>query len=703
MPQAVAAWVAAKATALVAAHTGSLMVAQAVYAVAYYGTQIAITVAVSAVVQAAVGTPDIETAKGSKKQGIPPRIRGYGRRKLGGYYALWEAEGSKAFDVVYICEGPIEAIDEIWSHDHVLTIDGSGFVVASPEYGGGSGDLIHIESRLGSVPETPYSNIITLLPTIWTEDHRGDGVVSLGCDYRHVKKENLMSDYPDGDPSWSITGRLACIWDPREETQDRENPATWPTASANIGQQILDFCLHPTGMAMDWATEIAPAIDHWIGEIDICDEPIPLAAGGTEPRYWGSGYYAIPADPQETLNKMLAACDGRMLKDQHGVWRLWVGKYRAPTVTLADADIADYDIEGDAQAFDAVNEIVPKYVSEPYNWTLVDTTAWRAQTAIDRIGRVVSSDLALEWSNSGPMTRRVAKASLRRQQAPLRGSLVGKLSAAEALGQRWIAVDLPDLGLPGAVLEMTGPGRLAFSRGAVELTFALADPTAWDWDAATEEAGGDLVERPPVAALDPPTIDSVTPFEASLGTVAGVRLTVVGEGPDRDDLTWFVRWRVTGTDSWNVGEVTDETAGVGFTGDSGFVASVASLDVALGYQTGGGSQLWSATSVVDTSVTPAALPPAMPTGLSAIDNGTTPDGATVQWNNGSDVTDAVVYIGGPSDAFPGTGNSGDLAATPGTTQSHNYLASAGSYRIWVTNKNAAGESDPAGPVAVTVV
>ena len=93
----------------------------------------------------------------------------------------------------------------------------------------------------------------------------------------------------------------------------------------------------------------------------------------------------------------------------------------------------------------------------------------------------------------------------------------------------------------------------------------------------------------------------------------------------------------------------------------------------------------------------------MPTGLSAVDNATTPDGATVGWNNGANVTDAVVYIGGASDAFPGTGNSGDLTATPGTTQNHNYLASAGSYRIWVTNKNAAGESDPAGPVAVTVV
>jgi len=596
MADTIGEWVANAAAAAASDQGASAFVVDVVSALAYVATTVAVDMAVNAALKAAQGTPDIETAKGSKKQPIPPRIRGYGRRKLGGYYALWEAKGSSAFDVVYICDGPIEAIDQVWSHDHVLTIGSGGYVAGSADYGGGANDLIRVQSRLGIVPETHYAQIQTAVPTLWTSNCRGDGVVSLGCDYRHAKKENLAADYPNGDPSWSITGRLSRIWDPRDEDQDREDPTTWPTASANIGLQILDFCLHETGMGMDWATEIAPAIDHWIGEFDICDEDIPLAAGGTEKRYWGSGYYAVPADPQEMLDKLLAACDGRLLKDQHGVWRLWVGKYRAPTVTLTDEDIADYDIEGDAQAFDAVNEIVPKFVSEAANWTLVDTTAWRDETAVDRIGRVVSSDLPLECSNSGPMSRRVAKAVLRRQQSPFRASLTGKLSAADALGQRWIAADLPDLGLTGVVLEMTSGGQLTFSRGSVSLSVVAADPTAWDWDAATEEDSGELGSRPVAEALDPPTIAAVTGFFESLGGTDGLRLLVTGSGPDRADLTWWIRWRVDGATSWVTGEVTDTAAGASFNGASGFVSADVLLDVQLGYETARSGIQWSDTT-----------------------------------------------------------------------------------------------------------
>ena len=596
MAEAIATFVASAAASVAAEAGASATVVAVVEAVAYVATYVAVTVGVSAAVKAAQGTPDIETAKGSKKQPIPPRIRAYGRRKLGGYYTLWEAKESKAFDVVYICDGPIEAVEQIWSHDHVLTVGPTGFVAGSPEYGGGAGDLIHVESRLGAVPETAYAAIVAGVPTLWGNACRGDGVASLGCDYRHAKKENLLADYPDNEPSWSITGRLSRIWDPRQPAQDRLNPATWPTAGANIGLQILDFCLHATGMAMDWATEIAPAIEHWKGEFDICDENIPLAAGGTEKRYWGSGYYAVPADPQEFLDKLLAACDGQLLKDQHGVWRLWVGKYRAPTVTLTDEDIADYDIEGDAQAFDAVNEIVPKYVSEPHNWTLVDAAGWRDQVAIDRIKRTVSSDLALECCNSGPMARRIGKAVLRRQQSSFRAALVGKLSAANALGQRWIAADLPDLGLTGVVLEMTAAGRMAFSRGAVELSVVAADPTAWDWNAATEEAGSVLVSRPPAVILAPPTISTVTGFFESVGGSDGVRLRVAGSGPDRTDLTWWVRWRPVGATSWVTEEITDDAPGAPFNGETGFVTADVPLDVQLAYETGRSGQQWSATT-----------------------------------------------------------------------------------------------------------
>jgi hypothetical protein len=699
MPQ-VAAWVAAKATAVVAGATTSLAAAQTVYAVAYYGTQLAITVGLSALASSLQGTPDSDAVQGSKKQPVPPRIRGAGRRKMGGWYVLWEAKDNQAFDVLYVMEGPIEAVQQVWSHDKVLTLDGSQNVVGSPEYGGGSGDLIHVDWRLGASTETAYSAITSALPDVWPSTCRGDGVVSLGADYKHAKKENLLSDFPNGDPDWSVTVLMNPVWDPRDEGADREDPSTWGGTKSNLALLILDHCLHATGMAMDWETEIAPAIAHWMGEADICDEDIPLAAGGTEKRYWGSYYCAIPADPQEALDKLLAACDGKLLKDQHGVVRLWVGKYRAPTVTLTDADIVDYDIAGDPAAFDACNEIVPRFVSEAENWTLVDTTAWRDEADIARRGKELSMDLPLECAHSGPLARRVGKAVLRRQQAPLRGTLQARLSAVEALGHRWIAVDLPDLGLDGAVLEVETGGRISFSRGAVDFSFVLGDPQAYDWNAATEEQSVDLTPRPPIVALDPPEIDTVTPFAASLGSVDGVRLAIEGSGPDRDDLTWFVRWRETGEDSWSVGEVADEAAGSPFIGSSGFVAAVASLDVAIGFQTGAGSTLWSATVTADTSVAPPPAVVPVPSGLVIGMVGsdvrvsfsiTAHHGRVLRALSTEDFEDAVDV-------------SGELTAPPGVLIQFDDLApTAATYRYWAAAENIDDvPSDPAGPVEITV-
>ena len=139
MALAIAQFVAQR-VAHAALHAGANAAQAAVVAaVSYVATAVTVQAATNAVLKAAAGTPDIETVKGSKKQAIPPRIRGHGRRKMGGYYTLWEAKGSNAYDVVYFCDGPIEAIEQIWSHDHVLTVDaGTGFVAGSPDYGGGA-------------------------------------------------------------------------------------------------------------------------------------------------------------------------------------------------------------------------------------------------------------------------------------------------------------------------------------------------------------------------------------------------------------------------------------------------------------------------------------------------------------------------------------------------------------------------------------
>lgn len=704
----VAAWVATAVTSAVGA-TG--VVGTAVYATAYTATSLAIAAGANALVQAAVGTPDIESAKGSLKQAIPPRVRGYGRRRIGGYYVLWAAKANYAYDVIALHHGRIEAVEQVWLHDKIVSLTGGRWVVGSPEYGGGNSDLIHVDWRLGLATETAYAPMVAALSGsgLWTTNHRGDEIASLGADYHHGKRENLLDDFQQGDPKWSVTARLSPVWDPRDESQDMGDPGApyqdawgW-TASGNIAQQILDFCRHPDGMAMDYETEIAPALAHWMGEMDICDEEIPLAGGGTEPRYHGSIYFALADDPQNTLDKLLAACDGRLIRDAEGVTRLWVGKYREPTVWLTDDDFADYDIEGDAAAFDAANEIVPSFVSEGHKWSLIEATPWRNEDDIALRNKVMSKPLVLEAVNSAPHARRLAKRESRRQLAPLRGSLVGRLSCIRAIGQRWVGIDLADLELEAFVVEIEKGGVTSFANRTVTLPFAAADATADAWNPETDEDGsGDTPTAPPVEVTDPPTIDTVTVFADLVAPgVEGFRLHVEGTGPDRDDLTWNIRWRVTGSTSWTTAEVTDVAAGAGFEGDSGFVVADADLDVQIGFVTGGGTVLWSATESVSTASgapSPATLLDATPGD---------PGEAVVTWRNSisGNFDRARVWAAASGTAFgSATDVSGEVYGSPGGLATFTVaLLSAGAKDIWVTCEDAAGlASAPVGPATVTV-
>lgn len=567
----------------------------------YYGAQIAVAIGTGYAAQALQGTPELEASKANLKQTMPPRIDAYGRRRLGGAYLLWEAKGKTAYDVIAVKDGPMEAVEEVWLKDQKLTFVGGGtqgFVANRAEYGGGTdNNLIKVEWRNGTASPAPYADHVSALGAegIWTNNHLARGITTIGARYSYGKRDSLAADYPIGfDLQFSLVGRMRPVWDPRDPLQSRTNPATWKAGCdaegrGNIGLYILDFCLRAEGMAMDYETEIAPAIEHWKGEIDICKEAVPLKTGGTEPRYWGSVHFAYADDPQETLDKLRAACDGKMLRDADGVWRLWVGKVRAPTIHLTDDDIADYDVQLDAAGFDVVNVVQPTFESEAHGWTMVEAPASRDEADILARGREFSSPLPLAAVNSASQSQRLAKRARLRLTTELRGSLTGRLSAARALGHRWIRLTLADLDLDGAVVEQETGGRIAFSRGAAHIPFALVPPGMDAWDAATEEgSSGVAPDRAEPSSLLPPTIASLTTFAADAGSGAGVRLRVIPEGPADPDLTWHLGWRVKGAAAWVEGQLADGDPTPGVLLETGLVPVDQIIQVRVAYENGAG-------------------------------------------------------------------------------------------------------------------
>lgn len=452
--------------------------------------------------------------------------------------------------------------------------------------------------------------------------------------------------------------------------------------------------------ALDVTLTAPVGADHSIGER--ASWAVHASAPVTEPRY-EIGFWFERTTPAKTLIKtFVAAANGHFSIARNGAIVIRCGHYETPTIWFGEQEIIDWSFNPGPLPDEVINSLTLAFTDPNAAYLTADTDPWSDADDIELRGLERASDFAPVGVQSNGQVRRLGKALLAQLNAP-DGTFRTPLSARRGLGHRYVGMRNPECAdLAEAVLEILET-NIDFATASIIWSYRLANANDFSWSAAAEEGVGPISGGQGGAAVDgPPTIDAVSVSFQSTGTGGvGPRLHIEGSGPDRGDLSWFVRIRVTGDTSWTVYEITDTDATDGFEGDSPFVPAVASLDLQLGYQTGGGTLVWSTTDTVDTE--PSAGVPGAPTSLAAVDNATTPDGATVSWSNAADVTHARVYHGGPSDSFPGLGDSGDLAATPGTAQSVNYLLAAGSYRIWVVNKNGAGYGPAAGPATVTVV
>ncbi|MFD2430969.1 hypothetical protein ACFSUK_28705 [Sphingobium scionense] len=178
-----------------------------------------------------------------------------------------------------------------------------------------------------------------------------------------------------------------------------------------------------------------------------------------------------------------------------------------------------------------------------------------------------------------------------------------------------------------------------------------------------------------------------------------MRITV--DGFDRDDVTWYARWRITTDTTWVPQEYTDIDPGPAAVLLTNLVPTDVSIDVAVSYGVGDGRRSeWSAIESVSTST--AALAPSPPASVS----GTGGTGqATIQWTNSSsaNLSYSRVYRNSTNTIVGAALASGDLPSAPGATQSYVDTIAAGTYYYFVRAFSASGaQSGAVGTSAVTV-
>lgn len=426
---------------------------------------------------------------------VEPRKRTYGRCLVESVLAELKVQFPTGDGVLYaasmIASGEIDAIEEHRINDQVVRIDGTGQVTYPGVWNDNS--RVALEYHLGTDSQAASPFLIAAFPGRWTAQHQLRGIAYTVGKFNGVPLEDFATVYQAGVPNYKAIIRGAKVWDPRDEDQDADLPATW-TWTQNAALIILDYLKHDDGMRL--SRDLVEAdLDTWIDQANICDEEIDLIGGGTEARYRLSGEYRFTDPPKDVLRRMLDAVDGRLYLNEDSAIVLEVGRFVTPTEdeTFTDSDIISYSgMRRGAPKTELTNEIRATYTSPGHDFLVQEAVPLRDETSIARDG-LQTVTLELEWCPSHSQAKRIMKAQSFRLNPDWMGTVVTNARGLGLLNKRYMDLTISDLGIAGPFCILSQD--IDFLTGQCTFGVVSFPSTAYDW-AATEEGDSPEFEKP---------------------------------------------------------------------------------------------------------------------------------------------------------------------------------------------------------------
>jgi len=318
---------------------------------------------------------------------IAPHEYVYGKVRKGGVRTYIEATGSanKFLHMIIVLAGhELEAIDDIYINDEIVTIDGSGIVTDAKWK-----SKIRVKKHLGD-QTTADADLIAETSQV------NSNFIGRGIAYLYVRLEYDQDVFANGIPLFTAGIRGRKVYDPRTSTTGY---------SANAALAVRDYLTADFGLndsAMDDLSFAASA--------NVSDEAIPLAVGGTEARYEVNGIVTADMSPRQVMERMMTTCGGTLFWGQ-GAWQLHVAYYTAPVTTLTLDDLrSGISLDTRASARDNFNRVTGTFIDASAGYISVDYPALESPTFLaEDYGIENTLDLQLPMTTSGASAQRLAK------------------------------------------------------------------------------------------------------------------------------------------------------------------------------------------------------------------------------------------------------------------------------------------------------
>jgi hypothetical protein len=329
---------------------------------------------------------------------------------------------------------------------------------------------------------------------LWTTAHKNLGKASVYIAYYYDS-----TVFANGLPSSNfVIEGYNHIYDPRTDSYGYTN---------NAALVIADYLTNSQwGYGMSYGTDIP--LDMLSAAANLCDEDVPLAAGGTEKRYTINYTFNLSKPRGEILQDMLNACAGR-ISWQSGQFVIAPGGWVGPSLSLSTANlIGPVEYKPIQTITDSYNGVKGTYSSPISNWESTDIPAYAEDAlhgfATDRWlaadgGSRLWKDVSFPATTSCPTAQRLAKIDLERLRREGRGTLHCDMSAYPAVALDVISFTHPHWGWTNKTFEVLSSKTVIKSDAnggaptlGVDLDIAETESEVLDWSLVEELQASDV-------------------------------------------------------------------------------------------------------------------------------------------------------------------------------------------------------------------
>jgi hypothetical protein len=293
----------------------------------------------------------------------------------------------------------------------VLTSDAAGNQISNF-----SGNF-HIDKHTGWSGQAVDANLLGAFPAMVDANFVGKRIA-----YLHALLTYNTTLYPNGIPTIKCMVKGKKVYDPRDDSQDMDDPTTWKYSSnwslcvadylndkkwgkgipwsrinvasvieaANISDETITLALvdattiqiggqYTIGVAGTTDFTTCGATDSSVGTSFIATSvptgtgQVAVGPGLTEPRYSINGTVTCDQDPDTVLADMISAGAGCVI-DTGGIWFVHAGAWRTPSdVVLTDDDLrGTFTVQPRISRQSGYNGVKGTYISAVNDWAAAD-------------------------------------------------------------------------------------------------------------------------------------------------------------------------------------------------------------------------------------------------------------------------------------------------------------------------------------------